>query len=172
MGEAAEPSDHVAMLLGRGNEIGTSGFTLQQHRAVLVIQFLAVLEGHVEEIALDRAKLFVELPPDCFLGDRQGEVIGGELVGLAAKHASWKLVEQDHGSKGAQRIIDKGFNRQLALVGPELEKVLPDPVIELRAGIPPLPGLKPEPEFEDIGAPVLAQAAVPPTVKPSINRVG
>src|SRR4029079_10770540 len=55
---------------------------------------------------------------------------------------------------------------------PQLEEVLADSVVELRAPAPPLLGLEAEPELEDIGPPVAAHAAVPPTVSPSISTVG
>jgi hypothetical protein len=52
-----------------------------------------VLEGHVEEAALFRLKLFVELSVDCRLRNCQGEVIGRELFGVATEHVARELIE-------------------------------------------------------------------------------
>jgi hypothetical protein len=116
--------------------------------------------------------LFVELLLDRSLGDRQCQLVGRELLGIATKHVAGELVEQDHAGERGQRIIEESVDRQLPLFGPQLEELLLDAVVELGRAVPPLVGAEPEPEFEDVGAPVAAHAAVPPTVRPSISKVG
>lgn len=84
MRKAPEPRDDVTMLVRRGGEIGIAGRGLEQHRAILIGENFAVLKRHVEEVALDRLKLVVELGIDRQAGDRQCELIGRILIGVAA----------------------------------------------------------------------------------------
>ena len=100
-------------------------------------------------------------------------MIRRELLGGAAKHVARELVEQDHAGERGRADRRGSIDGQLALLRPELEEALLDPVIELRPAAPPLLWVEAEPEFEDLGSPVApAQAAVPPTVRPSISSVG
>jgi len=100
----------------------------QQHAPVLVGQILAVLERHVEEAALLGFEVLVEVFLQRSLGDRQGEVVRGELVGMSAEHVARELVEQDHGSERGQRVVDEAPNWKLALPGPEFEEAFLDAV--------------------------------------------
>ena len=86
-------------------------------------------------------------------------MIGRELVGMAAEHVARELVEQDHGGERGQRIVEEGLDRQLALLGPQLEEAL-----RIRWSSSGSPfhhcfELEPEPEFEDVGAPVARHVA-------------
>src|SRR5881227_1060795 len=103
-------------------------------------------------------------------------MIRGELLGMLTEHVAWKLVEEDHACESRERVIEEAFDRKLALLRPKFEEALPDPVIDLRAAAPPLLFVEAEPEFENLGPPVThglgTQAAVPPTVRPSISSVG
>src|SRR6185369_14703223 len=91
---------------------------------------------------------------------------------MPAKHVPRKLVKEDDGRDGHQRVGQECLNRKLALFTPELQEILPDPVIQFRFAVPPLIGFQPKPELQDVATPVLAQAAVPPTVRPSTSKVG
>src|SRR4051794_37600610 len=101
-------------------------------------------------------------------------MVGRELVGMSAKYIARKLVEEDHAGEGSERIREELVHGQLTLLGPELQEVVLDKLIERRIGFPPIARLETEPEFENLGAPVLgiSHAAVPPTVRPSISKVG
>ena len=52
--------------------------------------------------------------------------------------------------EGSQRIGQKCIHRKLTLLGPQLEEIFADPVVELRAAAPPLLRMQPEPEFENV----------------------
>src|SRR3954469_16781630 len=103
-------------------------------------------------------------------------MVRSELLSMLTEHVARKLVEQDHACQSGERVIEEAFDGKLALLRPKLEEALPDPVIELRPAAPPLLFRESEPEFEDLGLPVArgfgTQAAVPPTVRPSISSVG
>ena len=137
--EAAEALDHVAVLLRIAELIFVAERGEQQHRAVLVVEILAVLERHVEEAALLRLELLVEArgrPRALAIAERQ--MIGRELLGVAAEHVARELVEQDHAGERGQRVVEEGIDRELALLGPQLEEVLLDPLVELGPAAPPL----------------------------------
>ena len=133
MREAAKALDDVAVLLGIVELVIVAEVDEQQHRAVLVVEILAVLERHVEELALGRCELLVEALVDRSLGDRERQMIGRELLGMAAEHVARELVEQDHAGERGQRIAEEGFDRQLPLFDPELEEALLDLLVELRS---------------------------------------
>ena len=71
MREAAERCDDVAMVLGVVELVVVAERREQQQRLVLVVEILAVLERHVEELSLARVELLVEAPGDRRLGDRR-----------------------------------------------------------------------------------------------------
>src|SRR5438105_4494001 len=79
---------------------------------------------------------------------------------MAAEHIAGELIEQDHGGERGQRIGEERVNRQLALLDPQFQEVLADSVVKLGPAVPPLPRLEAEPEFENLGAPVVAHARV------------
>src|SRR5437870_1247827 len=81
-------------------------------------------------------------------------MIGRELVGMAAEHVARELVEQDHGGERGQGIVEEAADRKLALLRPQVEKLLLDPVVELGRAAPPVVIAQPEPESEEVGTPV------------------
>ena len=101
-------------------------------------------------------------------------MVGRELLGIAAKHVARKLVEQDRAGERGQGVAKESVDGELTLLRPQLEEALLDVMVERRPAAPPLLGIEPEPEFEDVAAPVAvgAHAAVPPTVNPSTSKVG
>src|SRR5439155_20558321 len=123
----------------------------EQDGAVLIGEILGVLEGQVEKSAFLRLQLLVELPVDRRSGDGEREMVRRELLRMPAEHVAGKLVEQDHPGERGQRIVEEALNRELALLGPELEEILLDPMVEIGAAAPPLLFREAEPEFEDVG---------------------
>ena len=95
----------------------------------------------------------------------------GEGSRVTAEHVAWKLVEQDDRRQRGPGIGEEARRRKPALLRPKLLESLPDLGIERVVRIPPLLRLKSEPEVDDLVRPI-AQAAVPPTVRPSISSVG
>src|SRR6476646_4928560 len=166
MREAAEALDDAAMVPGVLDLLVVAESGEQQKRAVLIGKILAVLERHVEELALLGRKLFLEALVDRAVRDRQRERIGRISVRVAAEHVARELVEQDHGGERRQRVGKERVRRKLALLGPELEEFLPDALIERFVPAPPFSAIEREPEFEDVAAPVRIQAAVAPTASP------
>ena len=98
-------------------------------------------------------------------------MIGGEAVGVVAEHVPRELVEQDHGGERLLGGAEEGLDRALPLLFPKLAEALGDLCIELRVSLPPLLWREAEPEVDDLLRPA-HQAAVPPTVRPSISKVG
>src|SRR6185437_4482330 len=170
--EAAEPLDDVAVVLGVTELMIVAKLGEQQHRAVLILELLAVHERHVEELAFIRRLLLVETAIDSSLRDCQSVGVSRVGVGVAAEHVARELVEQDDRREGGQGIGEEGVDRQLLHINPQLQEVALDPAVELGAPIPPFLRLEAKPEFENVGAPIAAHAAVPPTVRPSTSRVG
>src|SRR4029078_57047 len=99
------------------------------------------------------------------------EVVGRELFCVPAEHVARKLIEENYCCQRRQGIGDNCFDRKLPFLSPELQESLLDAMIELGIVFPPLLRPQPEPEFENVRTPV-AHAAVPPTVRPSISKVG
>src|SRR5215218_1014169 len=98
-------------------------------------------------------------------------MVGRELLGIIAKHVARELVEQDHGRERGQRVGQESDDRKLALLRPQLQELLLDPMVERI--VPPelLPVVEAEPEPQHIRSPIV-QAAVPPTVRPSMSTCG
>ena len=70
-------------------------------------------------------------------------------------------------------IAEEGFDGQLALLRPQVEEALADLARRASASaVPPLLRVEAEPEVEDLVLRQSHHAAVPPTVSPSISRVG
>ncbi len=173
--EPAEALDDVAVLLCEVQHLSVAKRGEQQQRAVLVVHpsryaRTACRGSRAPAAASSSSKPCV----DRALGDRQRQRIGRELVGMAAEHVARELVEQDHRRERRQRIGQEGFGRKLPLAPPRAS----GSACGCRRRAPASPfhhsaRVEAEPEFEDVGAPVAAaQAAVPPTVRPSISRVG
>ena len=70
-----------------------------QDGAILIDEILAVLERHVEKAALLRFKVFIKTAIDRCPGDLQSQMVGRELLGIAAEHVARELVEQDDGGE-------------------------------------------------------------------------
>ena len=99
-------------------------------------------------------------------------MVGRELLGVAAEHVARELVEQDHRGQCGQGIAEKRLDRQPSFLRPTLFEPLADFFVDLRIAFPPLLGLQPKPVGQDVPAPVGHAVAVPPTVSPSISKVG
>jgi hypothetical protein len=138
VGEAAEPLDDVVMFLREAELIVVTERAEQGHRAALVLDVLAVLEGHVEEAALGRAHRLVEAAVDRAPGDRQSERIGRELIGVAAQHVARELVEQDDGRDRVAGAAEEGVGHIFPLGLPQAEEALAYLGVERRVGLPPL----------------------------------
>ena len=95
----------------------------QQHRAVLVVEILAVLKGHIEEVALIGRKLLVESVRDRVFGDRQRQVVGriGSAWPRNMLRGNWS--NRITPASARQRIAEEGIDRKLPLLEPELEEI-------------------------------------------------
>jgi len=58
-------------------------------------------------------ELVVKLGIDRRFGDRQREVVGRKLIGVAAKHVARELIEQDHRGNRGQRVTEEALDRIL-----------------------------------------------------------
>src|SRR6185503_17534112 len=91
---------------------------------------------------------------------------------MAAKHVARELVEQQHRGERLVGRAEEMLGHVLALLVPERLEPLPDLCVEFGIGLPPIVPAAREPEGKDRLDLILVHAAVPPTVIPSINRVG
>ena len=104
--EAPEALDDVVMLLCEAEEVIVAKRGEELERPLLVRKALAVLERHVEEAALLAFQSIVEPAVDRAFRDRQREMIGRELLRMAAEHVAGELVEQDDGRQRRQRVVE------------------------------------------------------------------
>jgi hypothetical protein len=96
--ETPVSGDQVAMNMRVLQLLGIAKGGEQQQGAILIAELLTVLERHVEETAFARLKFSVETSVNRALGDCQCELISRELIGVAAKHVTRQLIEQDDAS--------------------------------------------------------------------------
>src|SRR5687768_10398594 len=148
----------------------------QEQRLALVGQLLAMLEGHVKEAAPFLRHAVVIAARDRFPGYGQSEMIGGELVRMAPEHVARELVEQDHGGERGLGVTGEIIGLAAALPRPFDREALAYLFVQRRVLPPPVIPAEREPEVQDGADPGLptrvGHAAVPPTVSPSISRVG
>src|ERR1700704_2125334 len=95
MRETPETSDDVGVDLCPADKIGITEFAHKCNGALLVGQAFGVLERQIEEQALGRRDLSIELARDRAFGYSARKRIGREGIGLAAEHVAWKLIEYE-----------------------------------------------------------------------------
>lgn len=110
MREAAETLDDVTVRDGVTQHIiGLRKSRERRHqraRMFLVRERLAVLEGQIEEDALDGQATLVVAALDGQARRLQRERIGGKRTRLAAKHLPGELVEHDDAGEATLRIVE------------------------------------------------------------------
>ena len=99
----------------------------QQHRALLVVQLLAVLERHVEEDTLARPELLVEAALDRRLGDRERELVGRELVGMPRNMLRGNWSNRITPASAVSGSVENCSTGSWRFLPPELGEMLLDP---------------------------------------------